>query len=57
MCQTSSLKDPMYCLYEIRNILINIWVLFIQNFIIIIFNYFGAMIVLCVQFLGLANNR
>ena len=37
---------------ELGNFVINIWIFLIQNFLIVIFNYFGALLVLVVQFLG-----
>ena len=37
---------------ELGNFVINIWIFLIQNFLIVIFNYFGALLVLLVQFLG-----
>ena len=33
---------------EIANLTINVWFFFIQNFLVVIFNYFGALLVLLV---------
>ena len=33
---------------EIGNFAINVWIFFIQNFLVVIFNYFGALLVLLV---------
>lgn len=47
-----SRKSYKIMLSSIVNLILNLWILIIQNFMVVIFNYFGAQLLLLIQMIG-----